>query len=99
MQKVAFRTKIRLTIKYLNKIFKYKIDKYAGCYRLPSLKKLRPRNITRRRYIVTTIEAYSTQKKFEIRSSPQEAGVSKSGCVRSMNSLDSQEQSLGFEDH
>ena len=37
MQKVAFRTKIRLTIKYLNKIFKYKIDKYAGCYRFPYL--------------------------------------------------------------
>ena len=32
------------TQKYLNKIFKYAIDKYAGCYRLPSLKKLRPRN-------------------------------------------------------
>ena len=45
LQKVAFRTKIRRTIKHLNKIFKYKIDKYAGCYRLPSLKKLRPRNI------------------------------------------------------
>ena len=99
MQKVAFRTKIRLTIKYLNKIFKYKIDKYAGCYILPSLKKLRPRNIIRRRYIVTTIKAYSTQKKFEIRSSPQRARESKSGCVRSMYSLDSQEQSLGFEDH
>ena len=99
MQKVAFQTKIRLTIKYLNKIFKYKIDKYAGYYRLPSLKKLHPRNILRRRYIVTTIKAYSTQKEFEIRSSPQRARESKSGCVSSMYSLDSQEQSLGFEDH
>ena len=45
MQKVAFRTKFRVSIKYLDKIFKYKIDKYAGCYRLPSLKKLRPCNI------------------------------------------------------
>src|SRR5574338_798362 len=32
LQKVAFRTNIRLTTLYLNKIFKYKIDKYAGCY-------------------------------------------------------------------
>ena len=99
MQKVAFRAKFQVSIKYFNKIFKYKIDKYVGCYRLPFLKKLRPRNILRRRYIVTTIKAYSTQKKFEIKSSPQRARESKSGCVRSMNSLDSQEQSLGFEDH
>ena len=45
LQKVAFWTKIRLTMKYLNKIFKYSNVKYAGCYRLLSLKKLRPRNI------------------------------------------------------
>ena len=45
-------------------------------------------------------KSISTQKKkFEIRSSPQRARESKSGCVRSMYSLDSQEQSFGFEDH
>ena len=65
----------------------------------PLLKEIASSQYLRRRYAVTTIKEYTTQNKFEIRSSPQRARESKSGCVRLMNSLDSQEQSLGFEDH
>src|SRR5574338_143117 len=38
LQKVTFRTLIRLTMLYLNKIFKYTIVKYAGCYTVYVLK-------------------------------------------------------------
>ena len=99
MQKVAFRTKFRVSIKYLNKVFKYKNRQICGLLQTPLLKEIASSQYLRRKYKVTTIKAYSTQKKFEIRSSPQRARESKSGCDRSMNSLDSQEQSLGFKDH
>ena len=67
MQKVAFRTKIRLTIKYLNKIFKYKNRQICGLLQTPLLKEIAYSQYLIRKHKVTTIKAYSTQKKFEIK--------------------------------